>query len=1250
MNTPASTSRASRCAARFLLTCLGLLLATPLGAATLYWDADGAGAAGGGSGAWLGANLWATDAAGTAHQTWSNATFDDAVFQGTPGTVTVGGAVSARSLTFLTGTYSVTGASTLTLSGGGGTGTINTAANNVTISTPIAGTLGLTKQGSGTLTLSGNNTYSGTTTVAQGTLRINGTHPSGNPIALSSGTTLAGDATITAAVTAAADSHIDRVGSFVSLMSITGGFTWNGSTDGSATIRLELDIGGVGDRIAISGGNLVKGSGTTFKFDFAGTGAAGTYTLITVSGGTYNFTAADLSYSNLPTGLSGTFVLSDPTKIQFVIATDTAPTISISDPSATSTATAPVTYTVTYADANFVSSSLAVADVTLNATGTATGTVEVDSGTGVTRTVTITGIGGTGTLGISIATDTAVDASGNKAPAAGPSATFSVDNSLPIITSAAIASGNYLQPFAYRITSDKTATYNATGLPAGLSLDPVTGIISGTPTTTGQFTIVLTATDAASNVGQLSVALTIIKKAVTISGLTVQNKTYDGTTTATLNTSNVVLAGVFASDVADVRLNVAGAVANFADPSVGTGKIVVVSGLSLSGAAADKYILTQPTVIGNIIGQAAQVTLADLNRVYDGLPKAVTATTVPGGLTVAITYNGISTAPTNAGSYVVTANASGGTFSGTATGTLVIAKAPQVIAFSALPDRLVSDGPVTLTASATSGLAVTFSVTGPVVHSGNTLTNTGAQGVVTVTARQSGNGNYDAAPDVVRTFNISTRPSPGLYFGTFAGDRSDAAFALLLRPDYSGLFAGVLPNLGIGVIRNISVDEGGSFTSSFVPVGSAITVTLRGRITGAGVSGSLDPFTVTFSGTSAGAVTAQAADGAPPIAAALRPDAPLDGSTLAAGAPVSGLYQVAAVGTSGSTTITVFAGADGRAFVFASDGTRASGGAATVSNAGVLSVTLSDQTRVALTFLSNGTVDGTLTPTSGVATRILGGTESLTATQRMINMSARGRTNAAAATLISGFVVRGDTPKRLVIRVAGPILSNFDVPNVLANPTLTIFNAAGTAIATNDDWSTQSPANPDIGTQMVAAGGFPFGANSRDSAIVVRLAPGNYTVHAGGGDGVVLTEVYELLDIGETPAAKKIVNFSARGQVSVANEPLTAGFAISGSTPKKLLIRGIGPGIASAVPGAVSNPRVRVYRGQIVLKENDDWFRDADAAQISAAAASVGAFPLGSQSLDAALLVVLEPGVYTAIVDNVSGSAGIGLVEVYEVP
>jgi hypothetical protein len=82
-----------------------------------------------------------------------------------------------------------------------------------------------------------------------------------------------------------------------------------------------------------------------------------------------------------------------------------------------------------------------------------------------------------------------------------------------------------------------------------------------------------------------------------------------------------------------------------------------------------------------------------------------------------------------------------------------ISKASQTIAFAPLPDRTIRDAPFVVTATATSGLPVAFRASGNCTINDATVTLTGA-GSCTITASQSGNGSYAAAPNVERSFTI----------------------------------------------------------------------------------------------------------------------------------------------------------------------------------------------------------------------------------------------------------------------------------------------------------------------------------------------------------------------------------------------------------------------------------------------------------------------------------------------------------------
>ncbi len=144
-----------------------------------------------------------------------------------------------------------------------------------------------------------------------------------------------------------------------------------------------------------------------------------------------------------------------------------------------------VAYTVTYNDVTTPTITLTAANVTLNKTGTANGTVQV-SGTGSTRTVTITNLTGNGTLGISIKAGTAVDQVGLVAAAAGPSATFVVDNVAPVVKIGAptVTSGYFI----YAMSVDYVVTITDVNTASPLLATDVS-VVSNSGTTTATVTV-----------------------------------------------------------------------------------------------------------------------------------------------------------------------------------------------------------------------------------------------------------------------------------------------------------------------------------------------------------------------------------------------------------------------------------------------------------------------------------------------------------------------------------------------------------------------------------------------------------------------------------------------------------------------------------------------------------------------------------------------------------------------------------------
>lgn len=172
--------------------------------------------------------------------------------------------------------------------------------------------------------------------------------------------------------------------------------------------------------------------------------------------------------------------------------------------------------------------------------------------------------------------------------------------------------------------------------------------------------------------------------------------------------------------------------------------------------AGNAQFAPAPEVVRDITAAPAPATvqLGNLSATYDGAAKSASVTTNPAGLATSVTYAGSGTAPTNAGSYAVVATVTDPNYSGSANGTLVIAPAGQTITFAPLADRAFSSTPITLSATASSGLPVSFTlVDGPADLQGATLTLTGA-GMVTVRATQAGDANRSAAAPVERSFTV----------------------------------------------------------------------------------------------------------------------------------------------------------------------------------------------------------------------------------------------------------------------------------------------------------------------------------------------------------------------------------------------------------------------------------------------------------------------------------------------------------------
>ena len=261
---------------------------------------------------------------------------------------------------------------------------------------------------------------------------------------------------------------------------------------------------------------------------------------------------------------------------------------------------------------------------------------------------------------------------------------------------------------------------------------------------------------------------------------------------------------------------------------------------------------------------------------------------------------------------------------------------------------------------------------------------------------------------------------------------------------------------------------------------------------------------------------------------------------------------------------------------------------------------------------------------------------------KLLNISTRLRALTGDNVLIGGFILAGDTPKRIMLRAIGPSMANATqpVPGVLEDPVLELHLPDGT-IMTNDDWRS------DQETEIEATGIAP--TDDRESAIIATLEPGPYTAilrGKDGGVGIAMVEAYDL----ELPdlSRNELANISTRGFVDEAEDNcMIGGFIIDPVQSARILVRAIGPTLANAsipVPNPLQDPVLELHDGQgNVIGSNDDW---ADTAESEISATGIAP----QDPRESAILANLMGGGYTAIVRGKEGTVGVALVEVYHVP
>jgi hypothetical protein len=258
---------------------------------------------------------------------------------------------------------------------------------------------------------------------------------------------------------------------------------------------------------------------------------------------------------------------------------------------------------------------------------------------------------------------------------------------------------------------------------------------------------------------------------------------------------------------------------------------------------------------------------------------------------------------------------------------------------------------------------------------------------------------------------------------------------------------------------------------------------------------------------------------------------------------------------------------------------------------------------------------------------------------QLLNISSRALLSSKAedsfgdrAVIIGGFIVTGSAPKEIVLRGLGPSLASFGLDPVLADPLLELHASDGSVIADNDNWKHHEAA-------IRASGLAP--SDDREAALRITLVPGTYTAvvkEKSGRPGYGLVEIYDL----SQNATSKLANISTRGWTD-SNSVLIGGIVVGGSgSGADVVVRALGPQLQSyGVSNALDDPtlEVRDENGNL-LAFNDN--HGANFSQLS----FTGLRP--ANSTESAIPLTLPNGNYTAIVRAKGASAGVALVEFYD--
>jgi len=271
---------------------------------------------------------------------------------------------------------------------------------------------------------------------------------------------------------------------------------------------------------------------------------------------------------------------------------------------------------------------------------------------------------------------------------------------------------------------------------------------------------------------------------------------------------------------------------------------------------------------------------------------------------------------------------------------------------------------------------------------------------------------------------------------------------------------------------------------------------------------------------------------------------------------------------------------------------------------------------------------------------------------KLVNISTRAMVQTGDNVIIGGFIVEGTESKRTIIRAIGPELTQYGLPDVLADPTLELHDGTGALIASNDNWQHTiigGIITSDQVLEIMATGRAP--RDPRESAIIADLPAGHYTAIVRGVNnmmGVALVEAYDL----SFQSNSILRNISTRGLVQMGDNVMIGGFIVQGTQAKRVILRAIGPELSQYnVPNPLPDPTLELHDGSgRLIASNDDWQHTIIGGIITSDQVreiqTSGYAPRDGR--ESAIIATLLPGNYTGIVRGKNIVIGVALAEVYD--